>query len=75
MPLCSLLRVINKVEVETGFPGIPTIKESEGGGEGRLFDGACLTFWSREWALPHQSFQCSPHITFKHLLHGDKGCS
>ena len=39
------------MEVETGFPGIPTIKESEGGGEGRLFEGACLMFWPRERAL------------------------
>ena len=30
------------------FPGIPTIKESEG--EGRLFEGASI-FWPREGAL------------------------
>lgn len=36
------------MEVETGFPGIPTIKEREG--KGRLFEGASI-FWLKEGAL------------------------
>ena len=36
-------RVINKVAIETGFPCIPAIKESDGEGRGHLFEGGnCL---------------------------------
>ena len=40
-PLYSLhteLSIINNLAIETGSPYIPTIKESDGGGEGCLFD-------------------------------------
>ena len=43
VPLYGLDRVINKVAVETGFPCIPTIKQSDGRGGGHLFEGGrCL---------------------------------
>ena len=36
-------RVINKVAIETGFPCIPAIKESDEEGRGHLFEGGdCL---------------------------------
>ena len=38
--ICSIVwftdRVINKVEIETGFPCICTVQESDGGGEGAV---------------------------------------
>ena len=44
-PLANVLKVISKVAIETGFPCIPTVKESEGG------RGACFTLWPKGQVL------------------------
>ena len=47
-PLANALKVISKVAIETGFPCIPTVKESEGGRGGGLFERcACFTLWPK----------------------------
>ena len=54
--LSSIIRftrkVINKEAIETGFPCIPTIKKTDGGGKGaHIRGGVCLIFWPKRWAL------------------------
>ena len=46
-------RVINKVAIETGFPCIPAIKESDGEGRGTYLRGVIVWYWVliRGWAL------------------------
>ena len=51
-PLANALKVISKVAIETGFPCIPTVKESEGGRGGGLFERcACFTLWHKGQVL------------------------
>ena len=51
-PLANALKVISKVAIETGFPCIPTVKESEGGRGGGLFERcACFTLWPKGQVL------------------------